>query len=133
MSTFRDIPGFDEDFGADDTVMCTVCHTDYDQEQIDLHEPAMYEVDGEKVCGYCIDLCEGCNESLTDEWTKALGKTVRVRQWAQDGKLEPFHAECAGESLLRTFSGDYQLSLDHTDKDAIAEIVAAAFPQEVLR
>lgn len=112
------------------TIQCSVCLTDYDAEDVGAGEVYMHEVAGEKVCSDCIERCEGCGDVLSDEFAH-LGPETRIRQWAFDGRLGTFHAECAADDLLASWAGRPMLSADHLNRFQIGAIVHEAFPKAV--
>lgn len=115
-----------------DTVECSLCRTEYNLEDIGAGEVKMHKVAGEDVCHTCVDMCDGdCGMYLDDETPDEFGPHITLRRWECDGKLGTFHAICAIDYLLQSWTGDRLRCADDYNKHQIAEIVAAAFPKEV--
>lgn len=136
MSTFSRIDQiFFGDYNQDaPTIECSVCRTEYDAEDVAAGELKMHKVGGEDVCRTCAEMCEGgCGMWLDDETPDDFGPEVSIRRWECDGKLGTFHAICAIDYLLQSWTGDRLRCSDDYSYRQIAEIVAAAFPKAVAR
>lgn len=117
-----------------DTVECAECHTEYDVEDINAGEVRMHKVGGENVCHPCVDMCEGdCGEYLDDDVPDHYGPIVTIRRWEVDGKLGKYHAICAVDYLLQSWTGDSKTTADYLNRFQIGVIVADAFAKEVAR
>lgn len=123
-------------FGSDsepETVECSKCRTEYDAEDIGAGEVRMHKVNGEDVCHACVEVCDGsCGEYLDDSVPDHFGPHINLRRWEVDGRLGKFHAICAVDYLLQSWTEDGLRCADDYNRAQIRVIVAVAF-EEVTR
>jgi hypothetical protein len=126
--TSRDIDALCESARKSDHLFdCSRCL----QEIHDYHEVSHYRVNGEDVCGECVNHC-GC-ATLDDKHFPAKVYEVQFREWVNDGKLgDPMCPTCAANEIVGEFLEDSTFDADdypgEWGKDAIAQLLAKAFP-----